>query len=102
MRYYNGMITEGPTKRMTVVFYGRVQGVGFRYTVCQIAERFMVTGYTRNLPNGEVKLVAEGNEQELVDFLNGIRNAPIGRYVTKEQVRWTSATGKYENFGISF
>lgn len=96
------MVSGGTKKRMHVDFSGRVQGVGFRYTVCRIAEAFEVTGYVRNLPGGDVELVAEGVEQELVDFLNRIRNAPTGRYVAKEQVRWMPATGTYDEFGISF
>jgi acylphosphatase len=90
------------TKRMRVIFSGRVQGIGFRYTVCRVAESFAIAGYVRNLPGGDVELVAEGTEQELVDFLNGIRGAPTGRYVNREQVRWTTASGKYDRFGISF
>lgn len=96
------MDSGSTTKRMQVIFSGRVQGIGFRYTVCRIAETFAVVGYVRNLSKGDVELVAEGAEQELFDFLNGIRGAPIGRYVTHERLRWTPATGKYENFGISF
>lgn len=96
------MDSGGTTKRMQVVFSGRVQGVGFRYTVCRVAETFEVAGYVRNLTNGDVEVVAEGAEQELVDFLNGIRGASIGRYVTQEQVQWAPTTGKYNKFGISF
>jgi len=96
------MDSGGAKKRMKVVFSGRVQGVGFRYTVCRVAEAFAVAGYVRNLSDGGVEVVAEGIEQELVDFLNGIRGARIGRYVAKEQVLWMPATGQYENFGILF
>ena len=101
-RYNPCMDSGGAKKQIRVVFSGRVQGVGFRYTVCRIAESFAVAGHVRNLPDGGVEVVAEGVEQELVDFLNGIRGAPIGRYVAKEQVRWMPATGQYEQFEISF
>ncbi len=96
------MNSGGTTKRMQIRFSGRVQGVGFRYTVCRIAEPFAVTGYVRNLPDGSVEVVAEGVEQELVDFLNRIHGAPIGRYVAKEKMNWIPATGEYDRFGISF
>ncbi len=95
------MDSGGAKKRMQVIFSGRVQGVGFRYTVCRVAEAFAVTGYVRNLPDGNVEVMTEGVEQELVDFLNGIRGAQVGRYIAKEQVRWMPATGQYEQFGIS-
>jgi acylphosphatase len=43
-----------------IIFSGRVQGVGFRYTAQTIARRHPVTGYVRNLPDGTVELVAQG------------------------------------------
>ena len=89
-------------KQMKIIFSGRVQGVGFRYAVCRVAEGFAVAGHVRNLPDGCVEVVAEGAEQELVDFLHGIKGARIDRYVTKEQVSWSSATGQYKQFGILF
>ncbi len=51
-----------------VIFRGNVQGVGFRYTAIRIAENYDVTGYVRNLPNGDVELVAEG-DQGHIDLL---------------------------------
>lgn len=94
------MNSGGTTKQMLASFSGRVQGVGFRYTVCRVAEAFAVAGFVRNLPDGSVEVVAEGVEQELVDFLNGIQGALIGRYIAKEQVNWMPATGQYEQFRI--
>ncbi|MBL8829940.1 MAG: acylphosphatase, partial [Planctomycetaceae bacterium] len=46
--------------RRRVLFHGRVQGVGFRVTTRSIAQRFAVTGWVRNLPDGSVELLAEG------------------------------------------
>ena len=43
--------------RFLVIFSGRVQGVGFRYTSNQIAWRFDVTGWVKNLPDGSVQMV---------------------------------------------
>ena len=51
--------------RRTSHFSGHVQGVGFRYTVADVAEDFDVRGYVRNLPDGRVELVAEGDEAEI-------------------------------------
>ncbi len=57
------------------VFYsGRVQGVGFRYAVRQVASGYEVSGWVRNLPDGRVELLAAGREEgELVAFLHDIR-----------------------------
>lgn len=56
-----------PTERVT--YTGRVQGVGFRYTVRTIAKRHPVTGYVRNLPDGSVELVAQGGLQAINSLL---------------------------------
>ena len=68
-------------KRMTVIFIGRVQGVGFRYTVDRIARHFEVTGYVRNLSDSNVELVAEGEETVLKDFLKAVCESPMKRNI---------------------
>ena len=55
-------------ERVTVLYSGRVQGVGFRFTVRQLACGYDVTGTVRNLPDGQVELVAEGARAELKAF----------------------------------
>ncbi len=61
-----------PRDRRRVVFSGRVQGVGFRFTCHSLARGFPVAGYVRNLPDGRVELLAEGEDRELDAFLNAI------------------------------
>ena len=51
-------MTETTTER--VLYRGRVQGVGFRFSVRRIATKHPVTGYVKNLPDGSVELVAQG------------------------------------------
>jgi acylphosphatase len=85
---------------MHIVFSGRVQGVGFRYTVLRVSEPFKVAGFVRNLPDGNVEIIAEGVEQELSDLLNSIRSSHVGRYIAREQVRWLSASGEFDQFRI--
>lgn len=55
-----------------VYYSGRVQGVGFRYTAQGLAEQFPVTGYVRNLPHGDVELVAQGEAVEVDAFLAAV------------------------------
>lgn len=55
-----------------VHYWGRVQGVGFRATVQEIADRHAVTGFVRNLPEGEVEVVVAGEADEVGRFLAAI------------------------------
>jgi len=61
-----------PLERRRVYYSGRVQGVGFRITSQQLARSFEVVGFVRNLDDGRVELVAEGETTELDSFLNTI------------------------------
>lgn len=64
------------------VFYeGRVQGVGFRFTVRQIAKGFDVTGWVKNLPDGRVELQAGGEPAEVRAFLTAIRESELGALI---------------------
>jgi acylphosphatase len=55
-----------------VYYSGTVQGVGFRYTVHALASSFAVAGYVRNLPDGRVELVAEGEADQVNRFLAAV------------------------------
>ncbi len=73
----------------TVYYSGRVQGVGFRYHTLQIAREFEVSGTVRNLSDGRVELVAEGDEAEVRAFLAEVagRLAPFIRQVQESAAR---------------
>lgn len=55
---------------------GRVQGVGYRYFVMREADALGVTGFARNLPDGSVEIVAEGDDGVLADFEGRLRKGP--------------------------
>jgi acylphosphatase len=86
--------------RLHVFYSGRVQGVGFRYTVRQTATGFEVTGMVRNLPDGRVELVAEGPQEELEAFQEAIRESGLGSFIRNEQAAWSAATGEFRSFEI--
>jgi len=71
-------------KAIQVFYEGRVQGVGFRYSVRQIAKGFNVTGWVRNLADGRVEMQASGEPQEVDAFLEGIRQSDLGSLIRKE------------------
>jgi acylphosphatase len=87
------------TERRTVHYAGRVQGVGFRYTVRQIAGNFAVTGYVQNLSDGRVRLVAEGEPAELNGFLAQIADT-MTDYIHKIEPFASTATGEFDDFFI--
>lgn len=97
------MTDRAPTRpsheRRDLLYSGRVQGVGFRYTTSEIAERFQVSGYVQNLPDGCVRLVAEGEAGELQRFLDAV-GEELERYIANVQSRLGQATGEFADFQI--
>ena len=87
------------TERWTVFFAGRVQGVGFRYHCRRIVSALSVTGFVRNLPDGRVELVAEGNADELWQVVEQAESVPHGK-VTDRTICREPATGEFERFEI--
>ena len=94
-------LPEALSIRLTAVFSGRVQGVGFRYTACRIADDYRVTGFVRNLPDGRVELVAEGPSEQARPFVQSVRRQ-MAAYVRQADVRQSAATGQFDRFGITY
>ena len=87
-------------KRATVFYSGRVQGVGFRYTAREIACGYEVTGYVRNLPDGRVELVVEGDEEEVRAYAEALRISQLGSHIRNADVNWSVATEEFRGFEI--
>lgn len=68
---------------MQVFYEGNVQGVGFRWSVKQIARGFDVTGWVRNLADGRVELQARGEPDELRAFLDAIAESELRAHIRK-------------------
>jgi len=85
---------------MHIFYSGRVQGVGFRYTVKTVAAGFEATGQVRNLLDGRVELVAEGARAELEEFRQAIRDAGMEHFIRTEEVNWSEATSEFRGFEI--
>lgn len=86
--------------RMTTWYSGRVQGVGFRFTACEVATGYEVVGRVRNLADGRVELVAEGSREELDAFREAIKESGLRGFIRDEQVQWSEATGEFRGFEI--
>jgi len=85
---------------MTVFYSGRVQGVGFRYTVKSITPGFEVAGTVRNLDDGRVELIVEGEREELDAFRQAIRESGLGRLIQREDEIFGPAAGGFRGFEI--
>ena len=59
---------------LEVHFRGRVQGVGFRWSTWRLAGNYPLAGYVKNLPNGSVEMIVEGEECDAKAFLSALRN----------------------------
>ncbi|HZN36826.1 MAG TPA: acylphosphatase [Pirellulaceae bacterium] len=86
--------------RSDVHYSGRVQGVGFRFNAQWIARGFVVTGFVRNLPDGRVQLVAEGEEKEVDRYLAKIADSMAGN-ISRTDARRLEASGEFSSFEIA-
>ena len=86
-------------ERYVVYYSGRVQGVGFRYTVCRLAGGFAVKGFVRNLSDGRVQVIAEGDSDQLGLFLASIE-AEMDGYVRSKDLDQQEPSGEFVDFGL--
>ncbi|MFH1752783.1 MAG: acylphosphatase [Candidatus Omnitrophota bacterium] len=89
-------------KRVQVYYSGMVQGVGFRFTAERVAQGLGLGGWVRNIPDGRVELVCEGEEEALSDLLKKIKAGTLKQYIQDAKISWSSATGEFEGFAIRF
>ena len=80
-------------------FSGRVQGVGFRYTTQNMALQYDVRGYVKNLPDGRVELVMEGNDSEVGYLVKSLHNK-MNCFIRNVEVHAEPATGSFEGFQV--
>ena len=87
-------------QRLEARFSGRVQGVGFRATVADLARQFQLCGTVCNVHDGSVKLVAEGDSVELVGFLESIQRQ-MARNIVSTNTAWSDVSHpEFANFQI--
>src|SRR3954447_11208506 len=88
-----------PLHRRTCYFSGRVQGVGFRYTVHNLAMPHNIRGYVRNLPDGRVELVMEGPDQDMDHLLDAIRQK-MNHFIRRVDMQTDPASNAFSGFSI--
>lgn len=84
-----------------VIYKGRVQGVGFRFTTQRIALRYELTGFVKNLPDGTVEMFAQGHTKDVADCLRDIDEFFDG-YLKDTIIEDSPINGRFHSFGIAF
>jgi acylphosphatase len=79
---------------------GLVQGVCYRWYTQETASQLSVAGWVRNLPDGSVELVAEGDKDQLEQLLDWCRQGPSMARVSNVDAKWSQATGEFTGFSI--
>ena len=84
-----------------VVYYGTVQGVGFRYGVQRLALSLNLKGWVKNLPNGSVEALIEGSKESIEKFCENVEGHFEG-YIRDKNIQFTPALGQFKNFQITY
>ena len=86
-------------KCVHATYNGRVQGIGFRFSVERVATSLGLNGWVKNLMNGSVELVCEGKEADLKIFIAKI-DSIFRTYIRNAEIEWSDATGEFDGFDI--
>ena len=84
-----------------VIFVGRVQGVGFRFTVLSAANRCGLAGVVRNIPDGNVEMIAQGNPGDIDECIRQIQQT-FASYINETKIEEIPYDPEYEGFKITF
>jgi acylphosphatase len=95
-------VRPAPTVAVEILVEGRVQGVGYRAFAQHRAQNRGLTGYAVNLPDGRVKVRAEGDRTLLDRFVHDLEVGPPLARVERVTVTPLPYTGQYRDFSIRF
>jgi len=87
--------------RARILITGLVQGVFFRREMTDLAKRLGISGWVRNLPNGKVEALAEGEKERLDELIKFCHVGPPGAIVRKVEVEWSDYSGEFRGFRIT-
>jgi acylphosphatase len=88
--------------RVKVIVKGIVQGVNFRYYAQRQAAKFNVSGWVKNLPDGSVAAVFEGDEQDVETMVQWCRRGPPSAHVTELIAQPEEYRGEFSSFSVKF
>ena len=84
-----------------IIFIGRVQGVGFRFTALDTANHYRLTGLVRNLSDGTVEMIAQGPAEDITDCIRDIKES-FRAYIRETKIKEIPADSQYKDFKITF
>jgi acylphosphatase len=84
-----------------IVFSGRVQGVGFRFTALNIANRYKLKGFVKNLPDGDVEMLAQGTAEMIDDCIRDLQDSFVGT-ISHIDIEEATPNPKLTDFRITF
>jgi len=89
-------------KRIHLIISGRVQGVFFRHNTNKIANKLGLTGFVRNLGNGCVEVIAEGNEEKLKELILFCKEGPENSNVANVKTQYEEPKNEFNTFSIKY
>jgi acylphosphatase len=90
------------TARAHLIISGRVQGVGFRWFVSDVAYSLRLMGWAKNLPDGKVEVVFEGPKEAVEAAIMHCKEGPRSAVVSRVDASWDEIPEGYTNFGIRY
>ena len=87
-------------KRLEAYFTGTVQGVGFRYTAQQVAAGYDVMGSVRNIVDGRVELMLEGEQEEIEAYLKELEATHLHDRIKEREFKWMEPKRDLKGFRI--
>ncbi len=88
-------------KRLHLKIYGRVQGVYYRSSAQDVARELGLSGWIKNMPDGTVETVVEGEEEILRDYIRWCKKGPAAARVEKIDETWEEPTVEFKGFSIN-
>jgi len=89
-------------KRIHLIISGMVQGIWFRHNTNRVANKLGLKGFVRNMPDGNVEVIAEGPEDKLKELIAFCRKGPAGARVDDVKVEYEEARNEFEGFSIRY
>ncbi len=92
----------GNKQRAEIVVSGLVQGVGFRYFVTRNAQQLGLKGYVKNLYDGSVLTVVEGEKELIEELFKKLKIGPRSAQVNNSKIEWGEFKNEFSAFGVEY